>query len=785
MQIVAGWHCCRSYLLSTLLLLTLCSSQLFTGQTPDEWRSDSNFTDTNSGENAQRSDYPLQTDLSQGVVSHSTQGRSNHANNSSALSFGANSGSNSRVEPSMNFNIAVNLSNTAGFSDTALIDVTSTSGWTMQWQYAESLLDGHNWTVDDQELIWVQFSIQLPEVINGTPYAGSKHPFSVRATSQHDSSQSFWNFTVEVEPWAGIAIDTIPTNKTVAPSNKVRIPVTLRNIGNEISGLSVRVEPATADGTPIGIGADQIFVWNGWQVGIFDAYNINNLQQNGSGTIQIEFLAPAQTSGNISALITAWNPRASQQVVSVLHTVSIDHQRAANLSIVEENCDKPKPGTTCSAVLAVRNDGNFDDQLELSIAEAPTWVDIQLSRNQISLIPSQTISDIGMTMTIADNTAARLTDDIVITVLQDGEEIARTKLNLVVGTYVDWTLGAVASTSDDENVTVAYTLVNIGNDGDGILVSVDSNVATSFGLIPTSGALFESGDNPRSFEMQDVPPNTNLTFRAWLVIPRDQPFNGTALLTVRIQSILAPDTVFTNQTEVEYLGAPWRPENLAPEGFSLSAFFSEVLLSAEQNNGFILTIIVTVAGALILHRALQHRQQKDEEWRLKQGLDVPPPETEQDWQSKFVAGSESQPAPDIISETVSNAEFEAGFRQKSGYASVSRPPPDDELVKAASTVFDAHQSESDFSAQFDLADDLLTTTSTHSDNELFEPSNSQTGRTNRKERQKGHLEENRLVGEKKISVISSNKSTPSTPPTKLSQKSDLTNENSEEFDLDL
>ena len=57
-----------------------------------------------------------------------TMGRSSHAANSSALSFGANSGSNFRVDAGMNFNIAVNLSNTAGFDDTALIDVTSASG---------------------------------------------------------------------------------------------------------------------------------------------------------------------------------------------------------------------------------------------------------------------------------------------------------------------------------------------------------------------------------------------------------------------------------------------------------------------------------------------------------------------------------------------------------------------------------------------------------------------------------------------------------------------------------
>ncbi len=134
---------------------------------------------------------------------------------------------------------------------------------------------------------------------------------------------------------------------------------------------------------------------------------------------------------------------------------------------------------------------------------------------------------------------------------------------------------------------------------------------------------------------------------------------------------------------------------------------------------------------------------------------------------------------------MSNTEFETSFRQKSGQASISRPPPDDALVQAASNVFDSHQTESDFSAQFDLADDLLANPSTHSGNELFERSDTTTGRTSRKDRKQSHRVGDVLEEEKNIAVISSNKSTSRTLPETPTTKSDSTQENSEEFDLDL
>ncbi len=663
--------------------------------------------------------------------SQSKNGRDNGSVGSDLL-FGSTSGSNFRVAPGVGFNLAVNITNAASESDSAIVSLDSLSGWPIHWN--DGGAEGaRGIPLDAGQLDWIEFSVSVPLVVNGTPHAGSKHGFGIAAESANDGAMVYWNFTIEVEAWAGIALQEAGVNDSVWPGQKVRLPVTLRNIGNEPSGLAVRIEAATSDGTPIGDGPDQSFVWDGWQVGLFDVYHVNGLSQNETGTLQVEFAAPERASGTVHALVTAWNPGAPENKVTTLQTVTIEHIRAGNLTILAENCERPIPGSKCMAEMVLRNDGNLADVFELGIIDYPAWLVTKLDRTQVALQPAEELGGIGLTMTVLDDTPARSRGVVVVSTTMGGVEADRIEIEVTVGTFVDWTLAAVSSTSDDENVTVAFTMVNIGNDLDGILVNIDSSVTTSYGLIPTSGSVHEEGETIRSFEILDVPPDTNLTFRAWLVIPRDQGVNGTALLTVRIQSVLSPDTVFVNETMIDYLGAPWRPENRPDEGFSIAAGIESAWDAVWSNNGLLLTILVTIAGSLLLHGALKSRERRVTEWRAKQGLDEPPAETEEDWRGRFERQENKGPEP-IESQEIPSDAFRTMFKARAGDASPTRMAPDGTLVNAASTVLDHGQAKLDTEAADELAAALLDDGSQHEGNLRLEPAQPEIGRTVRIER---------------------------------------------------
>ena len=92
------------------------------------------------------------------------------------------------------------------------------------------------------------------------------------------------------------------------------------------------------------------------------------------------------------------------------------------------------------------------------------------------------------------------------------------------------------------------------------------NVFTEFGLIPPLTSEWESEDGtPNNFVLNDIPPQSTITFRAWMQLPRNQELNGTAEMIVEMRSTLEPDIVFTNRTEYEYLAESWRPENIEEE----------------------------------------------------------------------------------------------------------------------------------------------------------------------------------------------------------------------------
>ena len=90
--------------------------------------------------------------------------------------------------------------------------------------------------------------------------------------------ESYWNFTIEVTAVSGISIDSHQNFATVEPGEKVLLPISLRNVGNHNANLVIKVQPMLDSGLPVDDTVpDQSFTYNGWSVGTFDLYKIENL----------------------------------------------------------------------------------------------------------------------------------------------------------------------------------------------------------------------------------------------------------------------------------------------------------------------------------------------------------------------------------------------------------------------------------------------------------------------------------------------------------------------------
>ena len=84
---------------------------------------------------------------------------------------------------------------------------------------------------------------------------------------------------------------------------------------------------------------------------------------------------------------------------------------------------------------------------------------------------------------------------------------------------------------------MSITFQNTGNYLDGMMVSLDMNVTSNFGLIPPQNSIFDSTENIRYFEVRDIQPNQNFSFTAFATTPTGFEINGSAKLEVIAHSI--------------------------------------------------------------------------------------------------------------------------------------------------------------------------------------------------------------------------------------------------------
>ena len=674
-------------------------------------------------------DWAFNSDDAQSTNGGGNDSGGDNVSESSNLWFGSSDGTNVLIEPGGGSGFTVNITNNASFSDIADIHIQTDTGWDMSWNYGDGdPSNGYTLEMDSDSLHWIQFAISVPEISMGLPLAGSKHPFTVTAISQHDGNSTTWTFTVEVLPWNGAEVAAQPENATLDPGTEVRVPVSVRNLGNEERDMGVRVRPVSAEGVPIpGFEPATSFIQNGWAVEIWDLYDVLDLGLFHTGTVQLEFHAPNLPTGTMWVEFSTWSSGASQQISTTMVEVSILRERGATIEFMDDDCALMDAGDLCTSEFRIQNTGNYLDDYEIEW-ELPESLELQLSQSVFTLQPG-VYTDVGIIYVVGSGLPAgfELTPTIRL-MTSDGIEMGSISTTIKVAVLCDWEIHSENISMDDtDNITLTYTLRNIGNVDDGLDVTLSTNIFAEYGLTPSLSSDSEIGEwTPNHFILHDIPADRTVTFSAWMQLPQNQELNRTATITVEIRSTLEPNIIFTNRTEYEILAEYWPPENIEEE--SAWNEFVELVQSFWNDWGQILiSIIVTIIGAIVLHRAVVYRQRKDSDWDELMASRNVEPEKVEDWMGKFseknVLTPQVKPSPAMDSEA-----FKIAFQMKSEQKP-KKIAPSDKVMAAAETVFQYHDEKADYAVIENLADDLLDVAEPHEANQVLHPTESVGTRT--------------------------------------------------------
>ncbi|MEC8926954.1 MAG: hypothetical protein VYB17_01680, partial [Candidatus Thermoplasmatota archaeon] len=633
------------------------------------------------------------------------------------------------IEPGGGSGFTVNITNNASFSDIADIHIQTDTGWDMSWNYGDGdPSNGYTLEMDSDSQHWIQFAISVPEISMGQPLAGSKHSFTVTATSQHDGNSTTWAFTVEVLPWNGAEVVAQPENATLDPGTEVRVPVTVRNLGNEEKSMGVRVRPVSAEGVPIpGYEPAISFIHNGWSVEIWELYNVLDLGPFQTGTVQMEFHAPNLPTGTMWVEFSTWSSGESQQISTAMVEVSILRERSATIEFIDADCTLMDAGDLCTSEFRIQNTGNYEDDYEIEW-ELPESLELQVAQSVFNLQPGVS-TDVGIIYIVEGGLPAGFELSPTLRLMTaDGVEMGSISTTIEVATLIDWEVDSEYISMDDiDNITLTFTLRNIGNADDGLDVTLSTNIFAEYGLIPPFSSDLEIGEwTANHFILHDITPNSTVTFSAWMQLPRNQELNRTATITVEMRSLLEPNIIFTNRTEYEILAEYWPQENIEEES-EWEEFVDSVQSFWNDWNQILISIIVTMVGAVVLHRAVVYRQRRDSEWAEMVSSRHQEPEKVGDWMGKFseknVEMPEVSPSPEMDA-----AAFKLAFEMRSE-SKQERATPSDEVVQAAHTVFEHHDEKADYDAIESLTEDLLDVSEPHEANEALSPAESMPGRT--------------------------------------------------------
>ena len=628
--------------------------------------------------------------------------------------FGPESGSIFDIEPDSTIGLNFNFTNYAEVDDSALVSITGPIDWNISWTYSEATSDGHLFSAPSDTPQWVQFSITSPRVISGLPLANSLHQFSMQLATP-GGSQDWYNFSLRYGFNYGAAITSGGGNASISPGEVITLYVDVMNLGNSIRDLNIEIETTDENGTVLSDSGLSIS-YDGWAAIVLSKSELNSMAPGGDARAQVQVQAPERYPGNLQFNIIVWDVAADEDVSSVSQRVSIVPRSGGLMTISESTCSADtSPGDHCSALLRVENTGDVASNFEIEIGETPDWLDISLDRVQFSLGPGQSMNGIVLTCAVLNGTQADLESEVSISLWLGGWSPANLSISVRVGEYYEWSVERSSSVlSDQNNLTSSWLLTNLGNEADGLVVSIDSNQVTEFGLIVPQGALADSSTgNTRSFELMDVPRGGNVEFVAWIMVPAESQVDSELVLTVEVRSIRDPSIVFTGTDSVLLEGA-----EILPPPCCKPSLLQSIIDWLEVWHEGILIVLVFIVGSIGVVLAIRKRT---EALQGSMAVAQKPVESAEEWMSKFKEGGGH--APDLVeSSRVSSREFAAEFLEKSGgLAEKPKQGPSQEIVGKATEALDKFQTDEALDSAIELADQMNEGEVPHPSNIMLDP----------------------------------------------------------------
>ena len=610
----------------------------------------------------------------------------------SAIQFGNTQSSTFVIDPGITTNVATNITSNASLQDDVRFSIQTTSNWNWGWNMDDINGEDSILTLSPNSMDFVRIWVEAPLVIDGAPLAYEGPTFILTGTSGLDYAVITWEFSLEITAFRNVSIDSVESNVTLDPGGNDRIDVIVRNTGNTPDTISMMLGNIVIDGVTKQLEKSDRLTIDGWTVALFNAKEDTILFPNETRTIQIGIEAPLQTSGTLTVDLFINPTNFPFRSVQKTAQTEIDWIRSVEENILPANCQYIQPGESCYATLEIENKGNYNDQFKIEVLSYPDFVSsVDLLLEIITIPRYGSATEEVLQINIDENATAYTQGKVEFQMTFEGGSVVNTyDIEVLIGPNINWTfLDANSEVDSTETLSFSVRLRNVGNLNDGLIVQLRSSHSTDMGFNPPEGAIVEDGvENPRTFEIESLPRNSNFTLRGTADVPTNQIANGTLVLDIVVRSVFDPETEFVYTIEYDFLGESWITDE-EEDSYSFTEFASDM---TDLFMAWWLVIAAVAIASIVLNKAVRDRIQRKELEHLQKNLEQQEPEKEGDWLHKFER-KENTATEILESPQVSSEQFEAVFRASSKGPSQALEPLPEDVRNVATTVLDHHALE--------------------------------------------------------------------------------------------
>ena len=663
---------------------------------------------------------------------------------SPSIEFGPDSGSVFSIDPGALINLNINYTNLGEFDDIANIKIIGSENWNISWNYSTNPSEELGFNALSDLTSWIQFSIEAPFTMNGMPLANSLHQFSMELISETTGIKDWYNFSMRYGYFHGAEIIDGGGTYSIAPFNVATIEMNARNLGNTQRDIAVSIRPMDENGTAIG-EFSQAFALEEWNVFIQDKMELSNMWPNETGKIRFQIQSPLLVSGSMFFEIKIWSTAAPEEAAFAIQRVNIVPRSGGNLELNNIDCQfETIPGEICRTELIVENTGDIPYDFELRLQSIPEWMNANLSIEQIRLNAGEINNQIYLNISIKEGTASGENANLVVELWVDGWNPGSVNFEVTAGDYFNWDLVEEISKHDYDyenrivNVSVFWTLTNLGNTNDGLVVNLDCNVFTNYELDVPNNAEEQNMANPRSFEILDIHEGDSVNFTAWMNLSYDEISQSMfdiekPTISIEARSIRDPRIIFEgSESELEDLFIEKDCGDCSNN--NRESVFIDLLRTWQT---VIISLVVILFGSIGVVKAIQYRLEED---RKRMGLPIEESENVNDWMARFT--KKSEPKVIIESQTIDSEGFAKGFTKKSEEKVTNNKLGTSKfLIEKASESLDKAMIDDTLDDIVELAEDLTEDRSIHPSNLLLEEQDFESRISNLRKNKKSNNED--------------------------------------------